>query len=285
MTTYHTATVDGLKLFYREAGPPDAPIVVLLHGFPASSHMFRDLIPRLSDRFHLVAPDYPGFGNSDCPPADRFDYSFDHLAAVVEKFLSQLGLVKFSVYMQDYGGPVGFRIAAKHPDWITALIIQHANVYREGIQPLVYQQLRPLWEGRTAATEASVLKMFERDSTMVQYRHGARAPERMNPDAWNMDQYGLDRPGNSAIQLDLLANYHTNLDRYPEWQAYLKQHQPPALVVWGKNDPFFGTANADLLGRDLTDVEVHMLETGHFALEEDCEVIAGHIRRFLEARA
>ena len=203
---------------------------------------------------------------------------------MIEKFLIQLGVTKFSVYMQDYGGPVGFRIAVRHPDWIQSLIIQNANVYLEGIPPMLDRLLRPEWENRTAATEAPILKMFERTGTMAQYRDGARAPERMNPDAWNIDQYGLDRPGNFAIQLDLQANYHTNLACYPQWQAYLKQHQPPTLVVWGKNDPIFGTANADRLQRDLADVEVHLLDTGHFALEEDCEVIAGHIRRFLTIR-
>lgn len=281
MTKFQTAVVDGLNIFYREAGQEDAPTIVLLHGFPSSSHMFRDLIPNLSDSFHLVAPDYPGFGNSDCPLVEEFEYTFDHLAEVVEKFLAQLGISKFSVYMQDYGGPVGFRIAAKHPDWIEALIIQNANAYREGIMPMFDDLLRPLWENRTGATEASVLKLFEPEGTKFQYQHGAQDPEKMNPDAWNMDQWGLDRPGNFAIQLDLQANYHTNLTRYSQWHAYLKEHQPPTLVAWGQNDPLFGVDGVRCLEHDLKNIEVHLFDTGHFALEEEAESIAGHIKRFL----
>lgn len=281
MTAYKTVEVDGLELFYREAGEEGAPTIVLLHGFPSSSHMFRDLIPKLSDRFRVIAPDYPGFGNSSCPTVDEFEYTFDHLADVVETFLSQIGVTRFSVYMQDYGGPVGFRIATRHPDWIESLVIQNANAYREGITQTFDGLLRPLWESRTGATEAPVLKLFEREGTMFQYQHGARAPEKMNPDAWNMDQWGLDRPGNFAIQLDLQANYHTNLEQYPRWHAYLKEHQPPTLVVWGQNDPLFGVEGVKCLERDLENIEVHLFDTGHFALEEEAEAIAGHIRRFV----
>ena len=283
-TTYHTTDVNGLRIFHREAGPKDAPTILLLHGFPSSSHMFRELIPLLSDEFRLVAPDYPGFGNSDAPPVDEFNYTFDHLADVVEAFVQQHGLTRFSVYMQDYGGPVGMRLATRHPDWIEALIIQNANLYEEGVQPMFRELLGPLWENRTGATEAPVLKLFEREGTMFQYHTGARAPEQMNPDAWNMDQRGLDRPGNAQIQLDLQANYHTNLGQYPAWRAYLREHQPPALAVWGKGDPLFGVGGAKRLQEDLNDVEVHLLDTGHFALEEDAEFIADKIRTFLDAR-
>ncbi|MDV2495014.1 MAG: alpha/beta hydrolase [bacterium] len=281
-TNYKSIEIEGVKIFYREAGRGSARTILLLHGFPSSSHMYRDLIAALSDSFHLLAPDYPGFGNSDCPSVEEFEYTFDNLAVVVEKFLLALGVDKFSLYMQDYGGPVGFRIAAKRPEWIQALIIQNANAYEEGIMPTFEQLLRPLWEHRIGATEAPVLKLFRREGTIFQYTHGARNPEAMNPDAWNMDQYGLDRPGNDMIQLDLQANYHTNLKRYPEWQAYFRQYQSPTLIVWGKNDPFFGPDGALAYKRDLKKIEVHMLDTGHFALEEDCELIAQHIRHFMD---
>lgn len=283
-TAYRTTSVDGLDIFYREAGDPAAPTVLLLHGFPSSSHMFRELIPALADRFHLVAPDYPGFGNSACPSPDEFAYTFEHLADVIERFLVAIGLDRFAVYAQDYGGPVGFRIAERHPEWIEALIVQNANAYREGITDTFDGLLRPLWERRSPETEAPVLDLFKRDGTLFQYRHGARAPEAMNPDAWNLDQWGLDRPGNAAIQLELQANYHTNLDRYPAWQAYLREHRPPTLVVWGEHDPLFGPDGARAYVRDAPDAEIHLLDTGHFALEEDAVAIAAHIRRFLGAR-
>jgi len=282
MTINHTINVDGLNIFYREAGSQDHPSMLLLHGFPSSSHMYRDLIAALSNRFHLVAPDYPGFGNSDCPPVDKFDYTFDHLSEVVEHFLQALNLRPFSMYMQDYGGPVGFRIATRHPEWIQALIIQNANAYEEGITETFENLLRPLWEDRKGVTELPVLNLFKLDGTVFQYTHGARQPENMNPDAWNMDQYFLDRPGNDLIQLELQANYHTNLKRYPEWHSYFHQHQPPTLVVWGKNDPLFGPEGATAYQRDLKNIEVHMLDTGHFALEEDRDVIAAYIRSFMD---
>lgn len=184
---YRSAQVDGLRVFYREAGDPAAPAILLLHGFPSSSHMFRDLIPALADRFHLVAPDYPGFGNSDAPSVDRFAYTFDHLAEVMEAFLPTIGLTRFGLYIQDYGGPIGLRIATKHPEWIDALVVQNANAYQEGITATFDGLLRPLWEKRNPATEAPVLKLFEREGTIFQYTHGARNPDAMNPDAWNMD--------------------------------------------------------------------------------------------------
>ncbi|MFP2927669.1 alpha/beta fold hydrolase [Pyxidicoccus sp. 3LG] len=281
---YGTVEVDGLRIFYREAGNPSAPTLLLLHGFPSSSHMFRDLMPLLADRFHLVAPDYPGFGNSDAPPPDTFQYDFDHLTDVVEKFVQKKGLTRFALYMQDYGGPVGFRLATRHPDWISGLVIQNANAYVEGLTPVTDQTLRPLWEKRNSATEAPARKMLEREGTLFQYHAGARNPAAMNPDAWNMDQQGLDRPGNAAIQVELLANYHTNLARYPEWHAYFRQHQPPTLVVWGKGDPIFGVPGAHAYKKDLKNLEVHLLDTGHFALEEEAPAIAEHIAAFMSAK-
>jgi pimeloyl-ACP methyl ester carboxylesterase len=282
---YGTLEVDGVKLFYREAGTPGAPALLLLHGFPSSSHMFRDLMPLLAGRFHLVAPDYPGFGNSDMPPPDEFEYSFDHLADIVEGFVQKKGLERFALYLQDYGGPVGLRLAARHPGWVTGLVIQNANAYLEGITPMSRQQLEPLWARRSAATEAPVRRFLGRDGTLFQYQTGARNPSALNPDAWNLDQAGLDRPGNADIQVELLADYRTNLERYPQWQAYFREHQPPALVVWGKGDPLFALAGAQAYTKDLRDIEVHLLDTGHFALEEDAPRIAEHIAAFMSRTA
>lgn len=283
-TAYRTLEQDGLRLFYREAGPKDAPALLLLHGFLSSSHMFRDLIPLLADDLHLIAPDYPGFGYSSAPSVTEFNYTFDHLTDVVERFVQDLGLSKFSIYMQDYGGPVGFRLASRHPEWVEALVIQNDNAYEEGVTETFRKLLGPLWENRTGATEKPVLDLFELEGTKFQYQHGARNPDGMNPDAWTHDQYGLDRPGNKLIQLDLQANYYTNLSQYDTWHAYFRKHQPPTLVVWGEGDPLFGVEGAKAYKRDLNDIEVHLLNTGHFALEEDAEIIAGHIQRFLKAK-
>ena len=282
MTIYKTVKIDNLDIFYREAGPSDAPAIVLLHGFPSSSHMYRNLIKELENDYHLIAPDYPGFGNSSCPPTDVFTYTFDHLAEVMEKFLQTLGLRSFSLYLQDYGGPVGFRIAKKHPDWIEALIIQNANAYEEGLTPLL-EQRRPLWEKRTRTNERTVLKTFKLDRTQWKYLNGVRDRSRISPDTWNMDQYFLERPGNKLIQLEFQADYGANVKQYPEWQEYFRKHQPPTLVVWGKNDEIFAPQGAEAYTRDLKNIELHLLDTGHFALEEDCDVIAGHMKRFLEA--
>lgn len=275
--------IDNLNIFYREAGHPDMPTLVLLHGFPSSSHMFRELIPKLSDTFHLVAPDYPGFGNSDSPAIDQFKYSFDHVAEVIEHFHQALGLKRFSLYVQDYGAPVGFRLAARHPEWIQALIIQNGIAHMDGLTPAL-APLQTYWQERSAANESAARNFLKRETTMFLYTQGTRHPERLNPDAWNMDQYFLDRPGNDAIQLELFYDYQTNVLRYEEWQAYFRHHQPPTLVVWGKNDPLFSPAGAEAYQRDLKNIEVHQLDTGHFALEEDSDVIADHIRRFWHTR-
>jgi len=279
--TYNTIKIDGLKIFYREAGLTDAPVIVMLHGFPSSSHMFRDLIRALQDEYHLIAPDYPGFGNSDRLPINEFAYTFDHLSEVMEKFLHTLGLKKFSLYMQDYGGPIGFRIAVKRPDWIEALIIQNTNAYEEGLTQL-FKRLRPLWGKKTSMTEWRANKTFGPAGTKWQYVHGAHDKGKISPDAWNMDQYFLDKPHNHIIQLTLQADFGSNLKRYPEWQDYFRKHQPPTLVVWGKNDKIFSPQGGEMYKRDLKNIEVHMLDAGHFALEEECDAIAAHIRRFLK---
>ena len=248
------------------------------------SGVFRDLIPELANDFHLVAPDYPGFGNSAAPPPDRFTYTFDHLSEVMERFVVKLGLQRFALYAQDFGGPVGFRIATRHPEWVSALVIQNANAYEEGLSPMASDLLKPFWNGRTPELDAKVLALFRRESTIAQYVTGAKNRSAISPDAWNMDQAVLDRPGSDRIQLELQANYVTNLARYPEWHAYFAKHQPPTLVVWGRGDPIFTVAGAEAYAKDLRTIETHFLDTGHFALEEEHEAIATHIRRFFRER-
>ena len=280
---YKTVRIDGLDVFYREAGPSDAPVVLLLHGFPTSSHMFRNLIPALADKFRLVAPDYPGFGNSSMPAVDRFAYTFDNLSTVVEKFTEQIGLSRYTLYVQDYGAPIGFRLAAKHPQRVQALVIQNGNAYEEGLRDF-WKPLKAYWTDRSQAHAAALRQFLELDATKWQYTHGVRRPEAISPDNWLIDQYLLDRPGNKDIQLQLFYDYGSNLPRYPEWHAYFRRHQPPTLIVWGKNDQIFPADGAHPYKRDLKDLEFHLLDTGHFALEEDHHVIAGLMRGFLETR-
>ncbi|AKU97808.1 putative hydrolase [Labilithrix luteola] len=281
---YNKVEVDGVSIFYREAGAPGKPTLLLLHGFPSSSHMFRDLIPELANDFHLVAPDYPGFGNSGSPSPDEFAYTFDHLADVIEHFVEKIGLRRFALYAQDFGGPVGFRLAARHPDWVNALVVQNANAYDEGLSPMAEEFLRPFRSGRTPEADAKALALFRRDGTVAQYLTGAKNPSAISPDAWNMDQAVLDRPGSDRIQLELQANYVTNLARYPEWHAYFEKHQPPTLVVWGKGDPIFTVLGANAYAKHLRNIEIHLLDTGHFALEEEHAAIAAHIRRFFREK-
>jgi pimeloyl-ACP methyl ester carboxylesterase len=280
-TLYKTAKVDDLDIFYREAGHRDAPTILLLHGFPTSSHMFRNLIMRLSDKFHLVAPDYPGFGNSSAPPVDAFDYSFDHLAEIIEKFAQQhMQLKRFSMYLQDYGAPIGFRIATKHPDWIEALIIQNGNAYEEGLKDF-WIPIKAYWKNRSKENEAALRKFLTIDATKWQYTHSVRNVEAISPDNWLLDQPLLDRPGNDKIQLQLFYSYGTNPPLYPKWQEYFRKHQPPTLVAWGKNDQIFPADGAHPYKRDLKNIDFHLLDTGHFALEEDYELIAELISNFL----
>ena len=266
--TYHTITVDGLDIFYREAGNPKQPTVLLLHGFPTSSHMFRELIPALAGKYHVVAPDYPGYGHSSAPDAAEFNYTFDHLARVVESALVQIGCTNFTVYVQDYGAPVGFRIAVKHPDWVRGLIIQNGNAYEEGFGP-GFDALKAFWKNRSDETEKPIRGVLTLDGTKFQYLHGTRAPAATSPDDWTLAQQLLDRPGNDRLQLDLFYDYRNNPPRYPEWQAYFRKYQPPTLIVWGKNDPFFPEPGARAYLRDLPRAALHLLDTGHFALEED----------------
>jgi pimeloyl-ACP methyl ester carboxylesterase len=279
--TYHTAQVDGLKLFYREAGPKDAPTVVLLHGFPSSSHMFRELIPRLSDKYHVVAPDYPGFGYSDAPSPDQYEYTFDHLADTVDHFLDQKGITKYSIYIQDYGSPIGFRLATRHPERIQAIITQNGNAYDEGLSPFWAEFLYPYWKNPNPTTEAKVRQLLALDATKLQYLQGFRNPDDVSPDSYLFDQSKLDRSGNDKIQLALFYDYRNNPLLYPAWHKYLREKKPPVLVVWGKNDPVFAPAGAEAFLKDVPQAELHLLDTGHFALEEDGAKIAEVIRGFL----
>jgi pimeloyl-ACP methyl ester carboxylesterase len=276
-----TQEIERVRIFYREAGPQNAPTLVLLHGFPSSSFYYRSLLPIMAHKYHVVAPDYPGFGHSDTPPVDKFVYTFEHVAEVMEKFLTAISATNIVFYMQDYGGPVGMRIALRRPGWIRGLAFQNANVYEEGLLERFFLK-KPLWEKRTGATEAPVLRNMEIDSVKYQYVHGTRHPENLSPDAWIMDVALMERPGNKAIQLELQADYGNNLTKYPEWQNYLRKYHPPTLVVWGKNDPIFGPKGAEAFKRDVPDAEIHLLDTGHFALEEDANVIGKYFDDFAQ---
>ncbi|HEY1268629.1 MAG TPA: alpha/beta hydrolase [Candidatus Binatia bacterium] len=281
MTTYHHAAVRDQKLFYREAGTEDSPTIVLLHGFPSSSHMFRDLIPQLADKLHVIAPDYPGFGYSDAPNANTFEYTFDNLATYVDELLfDALNLKKFSIYVQDYGAPIGYRIASKHPDAIEAIVVQNGNAYAEGIGA-GFDPMKPFWADRNAETEKPVRGVLTKDTTMFQYTHGVKDVERISPDSYTTDQLFLDRPGNDAIQLDLLYNYQSNLALYNAWHEYFRSRQPRMLIVWGKNDPFFTVEGARAYQKDLPKAELHFIDTGHFALEDSGDFIAERMREFL----
>jgi len=278
---YKTATVDGLKVFYREAGPRDAPKVVLLHGFPSSSHMFRDLIPVLATQYHVIAPDYPGFGYSDAPAASEFEYTFDHLAKIVGRFLEQKGITQYSIYIQDYGSPVGFRLATAHPERVQAIISQNGNAYEEGLGEFWGEYLQPYWKERNSETETKMRGLLSLEATKMQYLTGVRDAEQVNPDAWQHDQARLDRAGNQEIQLDLFYDYRNNLPLYPAWHEYLRTKRPPVLLAWGKNDQIFIEPGARAFLRDQPEAELHLLDTGHFALEEDAEAIGRLMVDFL----
>lgn len=279
-TLHKTINIDGVEIFYREAGPKDAPTILLLHGFPTSSHMFRNLIPALSDRYHLVAPDYPGFGNSAQPAVEAFDYSFDTLAKIMERFVAELGIRQYSLYLMDYGAPVGFRLAAKHPDQVQSLIVQNGNAYEEGLREF-WDPIRVYWKDRTPQNAEPLAGFIAPDGVKWQYTHGVRNVQTISPDNWNVDLRHLTREGNPAIQLALFYDYQNNLPHYPEWQAYFRKYQPPTLIVWGKNDFIFPAEGAYPYQLDLKNLEFHLLDTGHFALEEDGQLIADTMRKFL----
>jgi len=279
-TTYNTVKVDGVDLFYREAGPKDAPVLLLLHGFPTSSHMFRKLIPQLADKYHVIAPDYPGFGQSGMPDRLKFAYTFENYAQVVDKLIRQLGVSCYALYVMDYGAPVGFRLALKYPERVTALIVQKGNAYNEGLEQF-WDPIKAYW-GTGGATERDAIRwLTSLAATKWQHTNGVKDASLVSPDTWTMDQTFLDRPGNAEIQLDLFYDYRTNIPLYPLWQTYFREHKPATLVVWGKNDAIFVAAGAAPYQLDIPNAEVHLFDTGHFALETHGHEIAKLIREFL----
>lgn len=278
---HKTIQINGLEIFYREAGSANAPTILLLHGFPTSSHMFRHLFPLLNDEFHLIAPDYPGFGASSMPKVEEFEYSFDKLADIIEQLTNKINLKQYFLYLMDYGAPIGYRLASKYPDKVLGLIVQNGNAYEEGLQDF-WQPIKTYWQEKTPKN-AQVLadNLLTLEATKWQYTNGVRNLENISPANWFHDQYLLDRPGNQAIQLELFYSYGTNPPLYPQWQEYFRQFQPPTLLVWGKGDYIFPEAGAHPYKRDLNNLEFHILDTGHFALEEDLELIANYMRNFL----
>jgi len=280
-THFKTVDVDGVKIFYREAGPTDKPTVLLLHGFPTSSHMFRHLIPILAKDYHVIAPDYPGYGFSDQPDIKKFDYSFDNYANIIDHFLDKVGVKKFSLYVMDYGAPVGYRIASKYPERVQAIIVQNGNAYDEGLDCKFWDPLKAYWKNPDTEHGDALRKTFEIDATKWQYLNGARNAELISPENWTIDQALMDRPGNKDIQLKMFLSYGTNPPHYPEWQAYFRKHQPPMLIEWGNNDEIFPPIGAYPYKRDLKNVEMHLLDTGHFALEEYSDAIGHDMLVFL----
>jgi pimeloyl-ACP methyl ester carboxylesterase len=280
MTTYHSATVDGLRVFYRQAGALEGPVVLLLHGFPTSSHMFRNLIPALADRYRVVAPDLPGFGFSDAPDRKTFAYTFEHLAEVIGRFTEVIGLKRFAIYVFDYGAPVGFRLALKHPERITGIVSQNGNAYEEGLSE-GWNPIQAYWREPTEAHRAALRDFLKPEATKWQYAHGVADSSRIAPESYTLDSALLARSGNDEIQLDLFLDYASNVALYPAFQAYLRAHRPPLLAVWGKNDPFFLPPGAEAFRRDVPNAEVRFYDTGHFALETHGTEIAAAIREFL----
>ena len=282
-THYRTATIDGVELFYREAGPADGPVVVLLHGFPTSSHMYRNLIPVLADRYHVIAPDYPGFGQSGVPDRRTFDYTFAHFATLIDGLLDHLGAKRYALYIQDYGAPVGLRLALLHPERVTALVAQNGNAYVEGFSDF-WKPLQAYWADDTQARRDALRPGLSLGATRAKYLDGVRDPSRIDPDNWVHDQALLDRPGIDEIMIDLWKGYATNVDLYPEFQAFFRARRPPTLIAWGANDPIFPAAGARAYLRDLPDAELHLLDTGHFALEDQGEEIGRLMHDFLDRK-
>ena len=277
--TYGSVAVDGLNIAYREAGDPANPKLVLLHGFPASSHQYRDLVPALADTFHLIAPDYPGFGLSDTPDPVTFPYTFDRMAHVIERFLSLKGFNRYGLYVQDYGGPVGFRLIDSRPDALEWLIVQNSNAYEVGFTT-AWTGLRSLWTNRAPETEEPLHGLLMRDTIRAIYLHGAARPERISPDGWESDAAFMQRPNAARLHLDLFYDYRTNVPLYPKWQAFLRERQPKTLIFWGQKDMFFTPEGGDAYLTDLPKAEMHRLDAGHFATEDHLDYIATHIRRF-----
>jgi pimeloyl-ACP methyl ester carboxylesterase len=277
---YRTTDVDGWKIFYREAGSRDAPTLLLLHGFPSAGHMFRDLIPHLADRFHIIAPDLPGFGQSDLAARGMFAYTFDHIAEVIDRFTEVIGLKRFAIYAFDYGAPTGFRIAAKRPERITAIISQNGNAYEEGLSD-GWNPIRAYWEDASEKNREALRAFLKPETTVWQYTHGVPDATKVSPDGYSLDNFYLSRPGADEVQLDLFGDYKSNIALYPAFQNYFRTHKPPFLAVWGKNDPFFLPSGAEAFKRDIPNATVRFFDTGHFALETHAAEIAAAIRDFL----
>jgi pimeloyl-ACP methyl ester carboxylesterase len=281
MTTYRKINIDGKNIFYREAGDSRLPALLLLHGFPASSFMFRDLITQLSFDFHVFAPDYPGFGYSDAPDRKSFAYTFDNLGRVIADFVDAVGISNFAIYMQDFGGPVGFRLASSRPDKVSFLIVQNANAYEEGLPDSFWAPAKQLWKDPSADNFNKIREAaISNEALEWNYTHGVKDVTKVSPDSWVLQRALLDSPDNKEIMLDLLYDYRKNLTLYPKWHEYFRRHQPPTLIVWGKNDVIFPLAGAHPYKNDLNKVDLHILDTGHFALEDHADIIAEHIRRF-----
>lgn len=284
---YGTEKVDGLDIFYREAGNPntDKPALVLLHGFPSSSHQYREVLAALGNEFYLIAPDYPGYGDSSFPSKDEYTYTFDNLAETVDKFLIQRGLDNYVLMIQDFGAPVGLRIAAKHPEKVAGLVVMNGNAYEEGISKKGWGKVIDFWKGRTPELEKHLIDtVFSLEGFRWQYTHGTRNPEAILPDNWNLDYMKMSRSGQHEVQLDMFFDYQNNIKKYPEWQQYLRDNQPPVLLVWGKNDAFFPVAGAEGYKRDIKDIDYNILDTGHFALEEEAPFIIKKMREFMHKK-
>jgi pimeloyl-ACP methyl ester carboxylesterase len=280
-TTNKRVDVDGFEVFYREAGPADAPVVLLLHGFPSSSHMFRDLIPKLADNYRLVAPDLPGFGQSAMPPRDKFKYTFDNLAKVIGRFTEEIGLSKFAVYIFDYGAPIGLRVAMKFPERITAIISQNGNAYVEGLSD-GWNPIQKYWQSPTTENREAIRQFLAPGTTKWQYTHGVNDASKVSPDGYSLDNFYLTRPGADEIQLDLFLDYSSNVELYTKFHEYFRKRQPPVLAVWGRNDPFFLPLGAEAFKRDLENADVRFYDTGHFALETHADEISSAILEFLD---
>jgi pimeloyl-ACP methyl ester carboxylesterase len=275
-----TIDINGVNIFYREAGDPKSPKLVLLHGFPASSHQYRDLIPALAGKFHVIAPDYPGFGNSAMPAAESYAYTFDHTAEVVEAFLEKVGFTRFGLYVQDYGGPVGFRIVERHPEWLDWLTIQNTNAYEIGFTPAWDELRNNYWKIRSPESEKAIGAFLEPETVKVIYTHGHPDLAKVSPDNWSMDNFFLARPGAKQVQLDFFYDYRTNVALYPRWQAFLRRHQPKTIIFWGQGDIFFTPEGGEAYLKDLPQAEMHRLESGHFAVEDHLEEIAAKMIAF-----
>jgi pimeloyl-ACP methyl ester carboxylesterase len=277
---YKTLNVKGLSIAYREAGNVDNPVIVLLHDYPSSSHQYRKVLNQLSDKFYLIAPDYPGYGNSDFPSPEEYEYTFDNIAATMNAFIELKGVTTYAIMMQDYGAPIGFRIATRNPERVTAIINQNGNAYEEGLGK-AWGSIKEFWANRNESTEKALLPAFTLEGLKWQYTHGTRNPQNVNPDTWHLDYLRMSRPNAHKVNLDLWYDYQSNIELYPQWQQYLRKHQPPLLIVWGKNDEYFPESGAEAFRKDVENINYNIYDTGHFALEEDGDEIIEKIRVFM----